>query len=93
MVYQKGNIPWNKNINGYSTSWKGRHHSEGTKINIGLANRFHHQGDWAQRRVEYFKKWGWKCIVLFAEQNKKNKKQWIFDKSEKEIEELVFFHY
>ena len=30
-LFKKGNIPWNKGLNGYSTSWKGKNHTEKTK--------------------------------------------------------------
>jgi very-short-patch-repair endonuclease len=36
----------------------------GQKICIEVANTFHHNNDYAKNRMEYFKKWGWKCIVF-----------------------------
>jgi len=40
----------------------------GEKICIEVANRFHHQGNWKEKRIEYFSKWGWKCIVIFEDE-------------------------
>ena len=54
----------------------------GEKICVETANRYHHQGDYEQKRIEHFAKYGWRCVVLFAD-FKSNK--WIFDKSDEEI--------
>lgn len=32
--FVKGYVPWNKGTKGYSTSWKGKHHTEKTRIKI-----------------------------------------------------------
>ena len=40
----------------------------GEKICVEVANRYHHQGDWEERRIEHFSKWGWKCIVVFEDE-------------------------
>jgi len=40
----------------------------GEKICIEVANRFHHQGNWKQKRIEHFIKYGWKCIVIFEDE-------------------------
>jgi very-short-patch-repair endonuclease len=32
---------------------------------IEVANRFHHQGNWKEGRVNHFKKYGWKCLVIW----------------------------
>ncbi len=41
---------------------------DGEKICIETANRFHHQGDWAEKRIEYLKRWGWKCLVVWEDE-------------------------
>lgn len=56
--------------------------SNGSKICIEVANRFHHQGSWADKRKEHFKKYGWKCLVLWWDEifsdkyGKKYKPNW-----------------
>ncbi len=41
---------------------------DGKKICMEVANRFHHQGDWKEKRIEHFAKYGWKCLVLFEDE-------------------------
>jgi very-short-patch-repair endonuclease len=36
----------------------------GQKICIEVANIFHHQGNYEEKRKEHFAKYGWKCIVF-----------------------------
>lgn len=62
--------------------------TNGKKICIEVANRFHHQGNWAEKRIDHFKKWGWKCLVFFASRNKRRK--WKFDLSEEDIVRGIF---
>ena len=40
----------------------------GDKSCIEVANRFHHQGDWAVKRREHFKRYGWDCAIIFEDQ-------------------------
>ena len=61
----------------------------GRKLCIEVANEFHHQGNYAEKRIEHFKKYGWECLVLFFERNKDQK--WISDESDlfKEVSKFV----
>jgi hypothetical protein len=45
----------------------------GDKSCIEVANRFHHQGDWAVKRKEHFKKLGWDCAIFFEDEIDENK--------------------
>jgi hypothetical protein len=47
--------------------------TSGDKSCIEVANRFHHQGDWAINRREYFKKFGWNCAIIFEDEINENK--------------------
>jgi len=42
--------------------------------------------EYEKQRIEHFTKYGWKCIVLFAE---KINGKWIFDKTNEEIRNLI----
>lgn len=52
----------------------------GQKICIEVANKVpaHHPEDYEQKKTEHFAKYGWKCLVFFADRKK-------FDDSEEEI--------
>jgi len=60
--------------------------TNGQKIVIETANRFHHQGDWEKERKEHFAKYGFDCIVLFADMVGKH---WKFDINNKELLKLM----
>lgn len=45
----------------------------GDKSCIEVANRFHHKGDWVDKRREHFKKFGWDCAVIFEDELDENK--------------------
>jgi len=40
------------------------------KMCIETANYYHHQGNWSQKRIEHFARYGWKCLVLWEEEFK-----------------------
>jgi hypothetical protein len=42
--------------------------TNGRKICIEVANRYHHPNPWAEKRVKHFAKYGWKCLVLFEDE-------------------------
>jgi hypothetical protein len=37
----------------------------GRNICIEVANRFHHDSNWAKNRVKDFAKYGWKCLIIW----------------------------
>jgi len=39
MLFQKGHIPWNKGKKGYSTSWKGGHHTIETREKMSIVHK------------------------------------------------------
>jgi hypothetical protein len=41
--------------------------TNGKKICIEVANNYHHNEEWAKKRIEHFAKYGWKCLVFFAD--------------------------
>jgi hypothetical protein len=45
----------------------------GDKSCIEVANRFHHQGDWAIKRREHFKNYGWDCAIIFEDEMDENR--------------------
>jgi len=48
--------------------------TSGKKICIEVANYFHHQNNWKEKRILYFEKWGWKTIVFWEDEiNDENK--------------------
>lgn len=40
----------------------------GEKICIEVANHFHHPEPWAEKRIQHFEKWGWKCYIIFEDE-------------------------
>jgi len=38
--------------------------TDGQKVCIEVANTFHHNEDYEEKRKEHFAKWGWHCIVF-----------------------------
>jgi hypothetical protein len=42
--------------------------SNGRKICIEVANKFHHSENYAERRIEHFAKYGWKCLVVWEDE-------------------------
>jgi len=57
--------------------------TNGKKICIEVANHYHHPYPWAEKRIQHFAKFGWKCLIFFGD--KKNK----FDLPKKEIIEKI----
>jgi hypothetical protein len=45
--------------------------TDGQKICIEVANKFHHDMAWARDRVIHFNKIGWKCFIFFEDMNHK----------------------
>lgn len=41
--------------------------TDGEKICLEVANRFHHPAPWAEKRIAHFAKYGWKCYIFFSE--------------------------
>jgi len=42
--------------------------TNGRKICLEIANKFHHPGNYEDRRVNHFAKWGWTCLVIWQEE-------------------------
>jgi hypothetical protein len=45
---------------------------DGGKICVEVANHYHHQGNWAEKRIRHFSEWGWTCIVFFEDEMEKD---------------------
>ncbi len=56
--------------------------TDGRKLCLEVANRFHHNEFWEENRIKHFEKYGWKCIVIWWEEifatkyDRKFKKNW-----------------
>ncbi len=42
--------------------------TNGEKICVEVANRYHHPDPWAENRIKHFTKWGWECLIFFEDQ-------------------------
>jgi len=70
-IIQKYNLPYRYVGNGsFLIGFKNPDfiNINGDKSCIEVANRFHHQGDWADKRREHFKKFGWDCAIIFEDE-------------------------
>lgn len=56
--------------------------TNGKKICIEVANHYHHPNPWKEKRIAYFDKYGWKCLVFFGICSKSKA---TFEKSEEQI--------
>ena len=82
-IIEKYNLPYRYTGNGsFLIGYKNPDfvNTNGDKICIEVANHFHHQGNWAEKRIEHFAKWGWKCLIFWSKRNKSE-----FEFSEEEI--------
>jgi hypothetical protein len=76
-IIQKYNLPYKYVGNGsFLIGFKNPDfiNINGDKSCIEVANRFHHQGDWADKRREHFKKLGWDCAIIFEDEIKDESK-------------------
>lgn len=75
-IIQKYNLPYKYVGNGsFLIGFKNPDfiNINGDKSCIEVANRFHHQGNWAEKRKEHFKKFGWDCAVIFEDEINESK--------------------
>jgi len=49
--------------------------TNGAKICIEVTNPYYHDIDWADKRINHFKKYGWDCFIFFSEGKKLNDKE------------------
>jgi len=76
-IIQKYNLPYKYVGNGsFLIGFKNPDfiNINGDKSCIEVANRFHHQGNWAEKRKEHFKRHGWECAIIFEDDIKDESK-------------------
>ncbi len=57
---------------------------KGDKVCIEVANQFHHQPPYAKKRKKHFAQYGWKCVIFFQNDKKRE-----FQLSDKKILEEI----
>ncbi len=70
-IIQKYNLPYKYVGNGsFLIGFKNPDfiNINGDESCVEVANRYHHQGDWAIKRREHFKKFGWNCAIIFEDE-------------------------